>query len=135
MMRWLTGIAAGACAAIAILATAYGVNQLNDRHAHREVMLGHLAAMEADPGYPNRDASIRSEREQLEILESQTKKNVLISAFALALAIASFVPLSRRAARSFGALRLVMLVAITAAVFMAVLGLLVVTLSAGAIRG
>lgn len=134
MMRWLTAVAAGICAAVALLATAYGVNQLNDRHAHREVMLGHLAAMEADPGYPNRDASIRSEREQLEILESR-KKNVVISAFALALAIAFFVPLWRRAARSFGALRLAMLVALTAAVFVAALGLLIVTLSAGAIRG
>lgn len=135
MMRWLTAVAAGICAAVALLATAYGVNQLNDRHAHREVMLGHLAAMEADPGYPNRDASIRSEREQLEILESRTKKNVVISAFALALAIAFFVPLWRRAARSFGALRLAMLVALTAAVFVAALGVLIVTLSAGAIRG
>jgi hypothetical protein len=135
MMRWLTGVAAGVCAAIAILAAAYGVNQLNDRHAHREVMLGHIASLEADPGYPNRDASIRSEREQLEILESETRKNVLISAIALALALAAFVPLWRRAARSFGALRLAVLVTVTAVAVIAALGLLIVMLSAGAIRG
>jgi hypothetical protein len=134
-MRWLIGVAAGLCATIAVAATAYGLNQLNDWQAHREVMLGHIAAMEADPGYPNRDANIRSEREQIDALDRRTKKNALISALALTLSIAAFVPLWRRAGRSFGLLRLAVLVTMTAAVLMAALGLLIVMLSAGAIRG
>ena len=134
-MRWLTGIASGICAGIAILATIYGLNKANDWYEHRTVVLAHLAALEGDPGYPNRDSNIRSEREQIEILDREVKKSSVISALALVISLGAFVPLWRRAARSFTAVRLAVLVAVTAAVFLSCLGLAVVILSAGVIRG
>jgi hypothetical protein len=134
-MRWLTGVAAGIFAGIAILAAIYGLNKANDWHEHRVVVLGHLAVLEGDPGYPNRDDNIRSEREQVDILDREARNSVLASAFALVLAVGAFVPLWRRAVRSFGAVRLGVLVLVTAAVLLAVLGFALVLLSAGAIRG
>lgn len=134
-MRWVWGIAAGICAGIAILAAAYGLNEAGDWRSHREVSVAHLATLERDTGYPNREASIRSEREQIEILDREVVKSSAISVVALALAIGGFVPLWRRAARSFSAVRLGLLVAIIATVFLACLGLAVVMLSAGVIRG
>lgn len=134
-MRWLTGIAAGICAGIAILVVIYGLNKANDWYEHRTVTLAHLAALEGDPGYPNRDSNIRSEREQIEILDREVKKSSVISALALVISLGAFVPLWRRAARSFTAVRLAVLVAVTAAVFLSCLGLAVVILSAGVIRG
>ena len=134
-MRWVTGVAAGIFAGIAVLAAIYGLNKANDWHEHRVVVLGHLAVLEGDPGYPNRDDNIRSEREQVDILDREARNSVLASALALALATGAFVPLWRRAVRSFGAVRLGVLVVVTAAALLAVLGFAVVLLSAGAIRG
>jgi hypothetical protein len=134
-MRWLTGMAAGICAGIAILAAVYGLNKANDWYEHRTVVLAHLAVLEGDPGYPNRDSNIKSEREQIEILDHEVKKISAISALALVISLAAFVPLWRRAARSFTAVRLAVLVTITAAVFLSALALTFVMLSAGVIRG
>ena len=135
MMRWLTGIAAGICAGIAILAAIYGVNELDDWQSRREVSLAHLATLERDLGYPNRDANIKSEREQIEILDREVTKSSVVSVVALIISIGAFVPLWRRAAHSFGRIRLAVLVAIIASVFLLCLGLTLVILSAGAIRG
>lgn len=135
MMRWLTGIASGICAGIAILATIYGLNKLDDWHAHRVVSLAHLVTLEGDTGYPNREANIKSEREQIEILDREVTKSSTISAVALVLSLGAFVPLWRRASRSFSIVRLAVLVAVTAAIFLSCLGLAVVMLSAGVIRG
>ena len=134
-MRWLTGLGAGLFATIAIVATVYGLNKADDWHSHREVTLGHIAMLESDPGYPNRDDNIRSEREQLAVLDNEVRKSVLISAIGLALSIGAFVPLWRRSARSFGVVRLAALVAVTATVLILALAFIVVMLSAGAIRG
>jgi hypothetical protein len=134
-MRWLPGVAAGICAGIAILAAVYGLNKAGDWHSHREVMLAHLAVLEGDPGYPNRDQSIRGEREQIDSLDHEVRKSSLISALALLLSVGAFVPLWRRAARSFGAVRLAVLVAVTAALFLSGLALAFVMMSAGVIRG
>ncbi len=134
-MRWLTGVMAGICGGIAILAAVYGLNKAGDWHSHREVMLAHLAVLEGDTGYPNREFSIRSEREQIDSLDREVRKSSLISALALVLAVGAFVPLWRRAARSFGAVRLAVLVTVTAAVFLLGLTLAFVMLSAGVIRG
>ena len=135
MTRWLTGIAAGICAGIAILATIYGVNNVTNWHSHREVSLAHLATLERDTGYPNREANIMSEREQIEILDHEIRKNSAISALALALSLGAFVPLWRRAARAFSPIRLVVLIIVTALAFLLCLGLALVILSAGVIRG
>lgn len=62
-------------------------------------------------------------------------KNGLISALALILSAGAFVPLWRRAARSFSVVRLSILVVITAAAFLSALALAFVILSAGVIRG
>jgi hypothetical protein len=134
-MRWLIGLAAGICAGIAILAAVYGLNKANDWYEHRTVALATLAVLEGDPGYPNRESNIKSEREQIEILDREVKKSSVISALVLIISIGGFVPLWRTAARSFTAARLAILVAITAAVFLLCLGLALVMLSAGVIRG
>ena len=134
-MRWLTGVAAGFFAGIAVLAALYGLNEANDWHEHRVVVLGHLAVIEGDPGYPNRDANLRSEREQIDVLDREVRKSSLISAIALVLSIGGFVPLWRKAARSFGAARLAALVVVTAIVLLSALALAVVMISAGTIRG
>ena len=134
-MRWLTGIAAGICAGIVIFTAGYGVNAADDWHSHRAVSLAQLAVMEGDPGYPNRAASIRSEREQVEILDREARKAGIISVLALAISLGAFVPLWRRAVKSFGVPRLSALVAVTAVLFLGSLGLALLMLSAGVIRG
>jgi hypothetical protein len=134
-MRWVTGMAAGVFAGIAILAAVYGLNKVNDWHEHRVVALAHLAVLEGDPGYPNRDSNLRSEREQIDVLDREVRKSALISAIALVLSVGGFVPLWRKAVRSFGAVRLAVLAVITAAVFLSALALGFVMLSAGVIRG
>lgn len=134
-MRWVTGMAAGLFAGIAILAALYGLNEANDWHEHRVVTLAHIAMLEGDPGYPNRDDNLRGEREQIDVLDREVRKSALISAIVLVLSVGGFVPLWRKAARSFGAVRLAMLVMITGAVFLSALALGFVMLSAGAIRG
>jgi hypothetical protein len=123
------------CAGIAILATVYGLNKVNDWHEHRVVSLAHVAVLEGDPGYPSRDSNIKSEREQIAVLDQEVWKNGLISALALILSAGAFVPLWRRAERSFSVVRLGILVAVTAAVFLSGLALAFVMLSAGVIRG
>lgn len=135
MMRWVLSVGAGICAGIAILATVYGLNKVNDWHEHRVVSLAHVAVLEGDPGYPNRDSNIKSELEQIAVLDQEVWRNGFISALALLLSAGGFVPLWRRAARSFSAVRLGILVAITAAVFLSALALAFVILSAGVIRG
>ena len=134
-MRWVFSVGAGICAGITILATVYGLNKINDWHEHRVVSLAHVAVLEGDPGYPNRDSNIKSELEQIAVLDQEVWKNGLISALALILSAGAFVPLWRRAARSFTAVRLSILVAVTAAVFLSGLALAFVMLSAGVIRG
>jgi hypothetical protein len=134
-VRWLTGVAVAICAAIAILAAVYGLNKANDWYEHRTVVLATLAVLEGDPGYPNREINIKSELEQVAILDREVGKSSIISALALVISIGAFVPLWRRASRSFTAVRLAVLVAVTAAVFLLCLGLAVVILSAGVIRG
>ena len=134
-MRWLTGFAAGICAASAILAGAYAVNALDDWNAHRLVNLGEIQTIEGDPGYPNRDSNLRSLREQIDAGDREVRKKVVVSALALTVATGAFVPLWRRAARSFGTVRLVALVTVTAAALIGALALAIVILSAGVIRG
>jgi len=134
-MRWLTVLAAGFFAASAILAIVYGQNAVDHWQSHREVVLGEIKALENDPGYPNRDASLRSAREQVEILDRIALQKSLMSALVLVLAVAAFVPLWRRASRTFTRTRLIVFVALGAAVSVAVPVLIFVMLAAGTIRG
>jgi hypothetical protein len=134
-MRWLTVLAAGFFAASAILAIVYGQNAVDHWQSHREVVLGEIRALENDPGYPNRDANLRGAREQVEILDRIALKKSLISGLVLVLAVAAFVPLCRRASRSFSRTRLIVFVALGAAVSVAVPVLIFVMLAAGTIRG
>src|SRR6185503_8950408 len=134
-MRWLTVLAAGFFAATAILALVYVQNAVDHWQSHREVVLGEIKALENDPGYPSRDANLRSAREQAEILDRIALKKSLISAIVLVLAVAAFVPLWRRASRTFTRTRLIVFVALGAAVSVAVPVLIFVMLAAGTIRG
>ena len=134
-MRWLTVLAAGLFAASAILAIVYGQDAVDHWQSHRAVVLSEINALENDPGYPNRDANLRSAREQVEVLDRIALKKSLISAVVLVLAVAAFVPLWRRAARTFTRTRLIVFVALGAAVAVAVPVLIFVLLAAGTIRG
>jgi hypothetical protein len=134
-MRWLSVLAAGFFAASAILAIVYGQNAVDHWQSHREAVLGEIKALESDPGYPNRDASLRSAREQVEILDRIALKKSLVSALVLVLAVAAFVPLWHRASRTFSRTRLIVFVVLGAAVSVAVPVLIFVMLAAGTIRG
>ena len=134
-MRWISVLALGFFAAIAVLAAAYGVNAVDLWQSHRGVYLGEIATLEADPGYPNRDANLRSTRESIEILDRAALQASVASVVALAIAAAAFVPLWRRASGSFSRMRLIVYVAICAGVLVAASFLTLIMLSAGVVRG
>jgi len=134
-MRWLTVLGAGFLAASAILAIVYGQNTVDHWQSHREAVLGEIKALENDPGFPNRDANLQSAREQVEILDRIALKKSLSSALVLVLAVAAFVPLWRRASRTFSRTRLIVFVVLGAAVSVVVPVLIFVMLAAGTIRG
>jgi len=134
-MRWLTGVGAGICAAIALLATAYALNALDDWHALRVMTLNDIAALESDPGYPNREANLKSAREQMLAMDRDLRDKGLISILVLAPTVVVLVLLWQRAVVAFGRGRLIALVAITAVSLIAAGALVVVMLLAGAIRG
>jgi len=134
-MRWLTGVGAGICAAIALLATAYALNALDDWHALRVMTLNDIAALESDPGYPNREANLKSAREQMLAMDRDLRDKGLISILVLAPTVVVLVLLWQRAVVAFGRGRLIALVAITAVSLIAAAALVVVMLLAGAIRG
>jgi hypothetical protein len=134
-MRWLAGIGAGICAAMALLATAYALNALDDWHALRVMTLNDIAALESDPGYPNRDANLKSAREQILATDRDLRDKGLVSVLVLAPTVVVFVLFWQRAVVAFGRGRLIALVAITAISLIAAVALVVVMLLAGAIRG
>lgn len=134
-MRWLMGLAAGLCLCIALLAVAYVLDGINDWHEARAVFLAELRVVGGDPGHPNRDSIMASAREQIDVMDLDVWKNSVLGALVLAIAIGAFLPLWVRAVRSFGAVRLATLVAVTTSALISVLVLLVVVLSAGLIRG
>jgi hypothetical protein len=134
-MHWLTGVGAGICAAIALLATAYALNALDDWHALRGMILNEITTLEADPGYPNRDANLKGAREQIVATDRDLQEKGFISVLVLAPTVIVFVLLWQRAVVAFGRGRLIALVAITAISLIAALALVVVMLMAGAIRG
>ena len=134
-MRWLTGLGAGVALCIVLLAVAHGLDGINDWHEARAVVLAELRVVQGDPGHPKRDDIMKDARERLDTMDAGAWKEGAISALALAIAIGAFVPLWRRAVRSFGALRLMALVAGTAAVLISALVVLFVILSGGLMRG
>lgn len=134
-MRWAGVLALGFFAALAVLAAAYGANALDLWQSHRQVYLGEIATLEADPGYPNRDANLRSTRESIEILDRAALQASVASVIALALAVAAFIALWRRAAGSFSRMRLIAYVALSAGTLVAASFITLVMLSAGVIRG
>ena len=95
-MRWLTGVGAGICAAIALLATAYALNALDDWHALRVMTLNDIAALESDPGYPNREANLKSAREQMLAMDRDLRDKGLISILVLAPTVVVLVLLAAR---------------------------------------
>src|SRR5262245_54940729 len=134
-MRWVGVLALGFFAATALLAAAYGVNAVDHWQSHREVYLGEIATLEADPGYPNRDFNLKSARAQIETLDRAALQASLASVLVLVIAVAAFVPLWRRASVSFSRARLIAYVVICAAVLAAAAFTTLVILSAGVIRG
>src|SRR5262245_40415659 len=135
LMRWVAVFALGFFAATALLAAAYGANAVDLWQSHREVYLGEIATLEADPGYPNREFNLRSARAQIETLDRAALQATLASVLALAIAVAAFVPLWRRTTGSFTRTRLIAYVALCAGVLVVASFLALVMLSAGVIRG
>lgn len=134
-MRWLGVVALGFLSAIALLAAAYGVDAADHWQSHREVYLGEVASLEKDPGYPNREANLRSAREQIEVLNRIALQKSLASVLVLAVAVAAFVLLWRRTSGTFSRVRLIVYVAICAGLSASASFLALVMLSAGVIRG
>jgi hypothetical protein len=134
-MRWLSVVALGFLSATAVLAAAYGLNAGDHWLSHREVYLGEIASLEQDSGYPNRDANLRSAREQIEILDQLTLRKSLASALVLAVAVSAFVLLWRRTSGAFSRVRLIVYVVACAGLSVAASFVALVMLSAGVIRG
>ena len=99
------------------------------------MILSEITTLENDPGHPNRDANLKSAREQLLVTDRDLREKGFISVLVLAPAVIVFVLLWQRAIVTFGRARLIALVALTAASLLAVVALVVLMLLAGAIRG
>ena len=134
-MRWIGVLALGSFAATALLAAAYGVNAVDLWQSHREVYLGEIATLEADPGYPNREFNLKSARAQIETLDRAALYASIASSLVLVIAVAGFVPLWRRASGSFSRGPLIAYVVICAAILVAAAFTTLIILSAGVIRG
>jgi hypothetical protein len=131
-MRWFAVFAAGFSAAIALGALIYGQNSFDDWQSNRAAALAQIASIERDPAYPNRDRNLHSARELMDLTNGVALERVGLSALALAIAMGAFVPLWRYAARFLTRTRLVLLVALGALIPLAVAGVILLMLAAGA---
>jgi hypothetical protein len=134
-MRWLAALAAGICAAIALFGTFYGQKSLDDWQSGRAELVSRIAALERDAGSPNRDRNLRSAHELLELTNGVAFERVGLSTLALVLGVAGAGVSWRYAGRHFGRIRLALLAAAGALIPVAIGGLVLMMLGAGAIRG
>ena len=134
-MRWLAALAAGISTAIALFGTFYGQKSFDDWQSDRAELLARIAALQSDPGKPNRDANLESARQLLDLANGVALEKVGLSAFALVLAVAGLVAFWRYAAKFFSRTRLVILATLGALIPVVVGVLVLLMLGAGAIRG
>ena len=134
-MRWLAALAAGIFTAIALFGAFYGQKSFDDWQSDRAELLARIAALQSDPGKPNRDANLESARQLLDLANGVALEKVGLSALALVLAVAGLVASWRYAARFFSRTRLVLLAALGTLIPVVVGALVLLMLGAGAIRG
>ena len=134
-MRWLAALAAGIFTAIALFGAFYGQRSFADWQSDRAELLARIAALQGDPGKPNRDANLESARQLLDLANGVALEKVGLSALALVLAVAGLAVAWRYAAKFFSRTRLVILAALGALIPVAVGVLALLMLGAGAIRG
>ena len=134
-MRWVAALAAGIFTAIALFGAFYGQKSFDDWQSNRTELLARIAALQSDPGRPNRDANLESARQLLDLANGVALEKVGASALALLLAVAGLVASWRYAARFFSRTRLVILASVGALIPVVVGALVLWMLGAGAIRG
>ena len=134
-MRWLAALAAGVCAAIALFGTFYGQKSLDDWQSGRAELVSRIAALERDPGSPNREGNLRSAHQLLDLTNGVAFERVGLSTLALVLGIVGAVASWRYAERHLSRVRLVVCAVLGALIPVVVAGLVLLMLGAGAIRG
>jgi len=134
-MRWVAALAVGSLAAIALAAVVFAHNNVVDWQSNRASVLAQIASIERDVANPNRDRSLASARELMELTNNAALERFGLSAVVLVLAVAALLPSWRYAARSFSRVRLVLLATVGAVIPVAIGWLVLMMLGAGAIRG
>ena len=134
-MRWVAALAVGSLAAIALAALVFAQNNFDDWQSNRASVVAQIASIERDVANPNRDRSLAAARELMELANGAALEKVGLSALVLVLAVAAVLPSWRYAARSFSRVRLALLATAGALIPVAIGGLVLMMLAAGAIRG
>ena len=134
-MRWVAALGAGSLAAVALAALVFAQNNFEDWQSNRASVLAQIASIERDAGNPNRDRSLAAARDLMELTNGAALERVGLSALALVLAVAALIPSWRYAARSLSRIRLALLAVAGALIPVAIGGLVLMMLAAGAIRG
>jgi hypothetical protein len=134
-MRWVAALAAGACTAVALFAAFYGLQGFFDWRAGRAELLARIAALESNPGAPNRDGNLAAARHLIELTNGVAVEKVGSSALALVVAVIALAAAWRYAARSLSRGRLVLTVTAGAVIPAVIAGIMVMLLGLGAIRG
>jgi hypothetical protein len=134
-MRWVAALAVGSLAAIALAALVFAQNNFDDWQSNRASNLAQIASIEREVGNPNRARGLAQAREVMEVTNGAALERVGLSALALVLAVAALIPSWRYAARSFSRVRLALLAAVGALIPVAIGGVVLMMLAAGAIRG
>lgn len=134
-MRWVAALAAGSFAAVALAALIFAQNNFDDWQSNRASVLAQIASIERDVGNPDRDRGLAEARKLMEVTNGAALERVGLSVLVLVLAVAALVPSWRYAARFFSRMRLALLAVAGALIPVAIGGLVLMTLAAGAIRG
>jgi len=134
-MRWVVALTVGSLAAIAFAALAFAQSNFDDWQSNRASVLAQIASIERDVANPNRDRSLASARELMDLTNGAALERVGLSALVLVLAVGALLPSWRYAARSFSRIRLALLAAAGASISVAIAWLVLMMLGAGAIRG
>lgn len=134
-MRWVAALAVGSLAAIALAALVFAQNNFDDWQSNRASVLAQIASIERDVANPNRAHSLAAARELMDLTNGAALEKVGLSALVLVLAVAAVLPSRRYAARSLSRVRLALLATVGALIPVAIGGLVLMMLAAGAIRG
>ena len=134
-MRWVAALATGALAAVALAALIFAQNNFDDWQSNRASVLAQIASIERDVGNPNRDRGLAEAHGVMEVMNGAALERVGLSALVLVLAVAALIPSWRYAARFFSRVRLALLAVAGALIPVAIGGVVLMMLAAGAIRG